>query len=103
MIGWPKFAGQNIQLGLSPARVREYDAALAGLGIARLPTYLIAQDIAEGRLINLLPELADSASNIYAVYMMKQNMSPKIRVFLDFLAIKFRLVPPWERTDNTIN
>lgn len=76
-----------------------YHAALAGLGIARLPTYLIAQDIAEGRLVNLLPEHVDSASNIYAVYMMKRNMPPKIRVFLDFLAEKFGSVPPWETSN----
>ena len=77
-----------------------YHAALAGLGIARLPTYLIARDIAEGRLINLFPDMIDSASNIYAVYMMKRNMSPKIRVFLDFLAKKFGSTPPWERHEN---
>ena len=78
-----------------------YHAALAGLGIARLPTYLIAQDIAEGRLINLLPDLTDTESNIYAVYMMKRNMSPKIRVFLDFLAKRFGSTPPWERDGNS--
>lgn len=80
-----------------------YHAALAGLGIARLPVYLIAQDIAEGRLINLLPNTIDSASNIYAVYMMKRDTSPKIRGFLDFLASAFGSVPPWERqTQNQI-
>ena len=78
-----------------------YHAALAGLGIARLPTYLIAQDIAEGRLINLLPDLTDTESNIYAVYMMKRNMSPKIRVFLNFLAKRFGSTPPWERDGNS--
>ncbi len=74
-----------------------YHAALAGLGIARLPTYLIAQDIAEGRLVNIMPDCVDTTSNIYAVYIMKQNMSPKVRVFLDFLTKKFDAVPPWER------
>ena len=72
-----------------------YHAALAGLGIARLPTYLISQDIAEGRLINLLPDFEDTSSNIYAVYLMRRNMSPKVRVFLDFLAAKFGSAPAW--------
>jgi len=79
-----------------------YHAALAGLGIARLPTYLIARDLAEGRLINILPELDDTNSNIYAVYLMRRNMSPKVRAFLDFLAARFGSVPPWER-ENYIN
>ncbi|NQV98949.1 MAG: LysR family transcriptional regulator [Rhodospirillales bacterium] len=71
-----------------------YHAALAGLGIARLPTYLIADDIAEGRLINLLPDFEDTSSNIYAVYLMRRNMSPKVRVFLDFLSAKFGVAAP---------
>ncbi len=78
-----------------------YHAALAGLGIARLPTYLISQDIAEGRLLNLLPDQVDRSSNIYAVYVMKRNMSPKIRVFLDFLTRLFGSIPPWERAGKT--
>jgi DNA-binding transcriptional LysR family regulator len=72
-----------------------YHAALAGLGIARLPTYLIADDIAKGRLLNLLPAFEDTSSNIYAVYLMRRNMSPKVRVFLDFLSAKFSIAPPW--------
>ena len=67
-----------------------YHASLVGLGIARLPMYLIAKDIAEGRLINLFPDFEDTSSNIYAVYLMRQNMSPKTRVFLEFLTTKFR-------------
>lgn len=74
-----------------------YHATLAGIGIARLPTYLIAEDIRCGRLINLLPELEDASSNIYAVYLMRRNMSPKVRVFLDFLTSKFGSNPSWER------
>lgn len=78
-----------------------YHATLAGLGVSRLPTYLIARDIAEGRLVNVFPDIIDTASNIYAVYMMKRNMSPKIRAFLDFLTGKFGSVPPWQRTNPT--
>lgn len=72
-----------------------YHAAMAGLGVARLPTYLIAEDLATGRLINLLPELEDSSSNIYAVYSMRRNMSPKVRVFLNYLGTQFA-DEPWE-------
>jgi len=56
-----------------------YHAVLAGLGIARLPTYLIEDDITAGRLINLLPCYEDISTNIYAVYLMRRNMSPKVR------------------------
>ena len=46
--------------------------------------YLIAKDITEGRLINLLPDFEDTSTNIYAVYLMRQNMSPKFVCFLNF-------------------
>lgn len=74
-----------------------YHATLAGLGIARLSTYLVADDLRQGRLVRLLPGYADEGSDILAVYSDKRNLSPKVRAFIDFLAGQFGPVPPWER------
>lgn len=74
-----------------------YHAALAGLGIARLSTYLIGDDLRSGKLIRLLPEYQDNASDIYAIYSTKRNMPPKVRAFIDHLISEFTPVPPWER------
>lgn len=74
-----------------------YHATLAGLGIARLSTYLIAQDLAAGRLVRLLPDYTHSDSAIYAIYPERRNLAPKIRTFLDFLTAHFGKIPPWER------
>jgi len=74
-----------------------YHATLAGLGIARLSTYLVADDLRQGRLVRLLPGYADEGSDILAVYSDKRNLSRKVRAFIDFLAGQFGPVPPWER------
>lgn len=74
-----------------------YHAALAGLGIARLSTYLIGEDLRAGRLVRLLPGYVQEDSNIVAVYSERRNLAPKIRAFLDHMVGHFTPVPPWER------
>ncbi len=76
-------------------------AALAGLGIALLPTWLVGEDIRAGRLLPLLPEWDGLISPgperaIWGVYPPKKVVSPKVKVFLDFLARRFGSPPYWE-------
>ncbi|MEM1266371.1 MAG: LysR family transcriptional regulator [Pseudomonadota bacterium] len=66
-----------------------YHAARAGLGIARLSTYLIEEDLRAGRLVRLLPNYALDGSDLMAVFSERRNLAPKIRVFLDFLIAEF--------------
>jgi len=73
-----------------------YHAALAGIGIARLGTFLVAPDLKAGRLVRLLPGYEHRKSSILAVFPKRQNLSPKVRAFVDFLVEKFTPVPPWE-------
>lgn len=73
-----------------------YHAALAGVGIARLSTYLVEPDIRAGRLVRVLPDYVYEESEILAVYSDRRNLSPKIRAFVDFLADSFDGAPPWE-------
>lgn len=75
-----------------------YHAALAGLGIARLSTYLVQQDLQSGRLVRVLPDYTQDDSNIMAIYAERRNLAPKIRVFIDYLASHFERDLPWERT-----
>ncbi len=73
-----------------------YHAALAGVGIARLSTFLIEPDLNAGRLVALLPEYIHEKASILAVFPKRQHLSPKVRVFIDFLVEKFTPIPPWE-------
>jgi DNA-binding transcriptional LysR family regulator len=65
-------------------------AALSGLGIARLSTYLIEDKIASGALVRLFPGYTQSHADVAVTYAQKRNLSPKIRVFVDFLVERFR-------------
>jgi len=76
-----------------------YHATLAGLGVARLSTYMVSRDLRAGRLVQLLPAYTDEASDILAVYADRRHLSPKIRTFVDFLVASFGPVPPWEREE----
>jgi DNA-binding transcriptional LysR family regulator len=60
-------------------------AALAGLGIAMLPDFLIDQHVASGALITLLPEYPMPEAGLYVVRPPGDRPSRKVRVFIDVL------------------
>jgi DNA-binding transcriptional LysR family regulator len=70
------------------------EAALAGLGIALLPVWCVATDLAAGRLVRLLPQWQATPTTfdhcIYAVYQRSRHVPPKIRAFVDFMAQAMR-------------
>jgi DNA-binding transcriptional LysR family regulator len=70
-------------------------AAAAGLGIAKLPSYIVADDLRTGTLHAVLSEFAEPAEPIRVVYPSKRHMSPKIRHFIDELVTQWSPVP-WE-------
>jgi DNA-binding transcriptional LysR family regulator len=79
------------------------DAALSGLGIALLPTWLVAADVREQRLVSLLPEwdwlLAPGPERaIWVVYPPKKVVSPKVKSFIEFMADRFGDIPYWDRS-----
>jgi DNA-binding transcriptional LysR family regulator len=72
--------------------------ALAGLGIAHLPTWLISEYLLRGELIPLfcdggLPEA--ESSGIYALRLEHETNS-RSRLLLEFLKSRFSPVPPWD-------
>jgi len=60
-------------------------AALLGHGISMHPTYMVMQDIQEGRLVSVLPQFRPVGVDIYAVFPSRKNMPIRVRTFLDFL------------------
>ena len=77
------------------------DAALGGLGVALLPTWLVAGDLRDGQLAEALPGWAWSLAPgpepaIWGVYPPKKVVAPKVRAFLDFLARRFGTPPYWD-------
>lgn len=65
-------------------------ACLAGAGIARLPVFMVSDDMAAGRLIPLLQDSSRSAdSRIYALRVASDFVPARTRVFIEFLADRF--------------
>ena len=61
------------------------DAAIAGLGIAYLPDFLVADDLATGRLRHILPDLDSGDVNIVALYPDRRLLEPRVRRFIDLM------------------
>jgi DNA-binding transcriptional LysR family regulator len=72
-------------------------AALAGQGIAKLPSFIAGPYIASGRLISVMPDYSPAHLGIFAVASPSRHLSAKTRLFLDHLAECFKNAPEWER------
>ncbi len=73
------------------------EAALAGLGIAELPTFLVGPDIEAGRLKTVLDRFPQPAFGVHALYASNRYLAAKTRAFADFLAARFGDKPEWDR------
>src|SRR5262245_52498966 len=71
-------------------------AALAGHGIAKLPTFIVGPDIQAGRLRVVLREYPPTELGIYALYAPNRYLAAKTRVLIDFLAARFGDTPEWD-------
>ena len=67
-------------------------AALAHQGIILQPTFLVGDDLAAGRLVELMPEYRSIELGIYAVYPTRKHVPAKVRALIDFLAAHFAQV-----------
>ncbi|PRX37060.1 DNA-binding transcriptional regulator, LysR family [Meinhardsimonia xiamenensis] len=65
------------------------NAAISGLGIAYLPSYLYHDAMAKGLVEEAIPDLPRETLGIYAVYPPGRFTQPKVRAFIDFLVEKF--------------
>ena len=63
-----------------------HQIALAGHGIVLGPSFTLAADIAEGRLVRLLKDWRSRQLQIHALYPHRSLLSAKVRSFVDFLA-----------------
>lgn len=59
--------------------------ALAGLGIAYLPSFTIWPELREKKLVSVLEQFNPKSLGMYVIYPSKQFMNKKISLFLDFL------------------
>ncbi|MFN3495084.1 MAG: LysR family transcriptional regulator [Hydrogenophaga sp.] len=63
--------------------------ALAGLGIAGLPTFAAEQALREGRLQRVLPQWRGTTLTLYAAMPTRKQVPARTRAFIDFLIATF--------------
>lgn len=83
--GWRANSGELLRI-----------AALAGEGIVCQPTFLVGDDLRQGRLVPLLPGYRLPDFTMYAVYPSRRHVPAKVRAFVDYLAGQISDPPPWD-------
>lgn len=63
--------------------------AVSGRAMSLAPSFLVSDDLAEGRLVPLLPDYRGVEFTISAVYPNRSHLPTKVRLFIDLLADRF--------------
>jgi len=69
-------------------------AAVAGLGVAQLPVWCAAGELARGALRVVLPDWSLPANRVQMVYASARYVPTRVQRFMDFLAAELKL-PTW--------
>jgi DNA-binding transcriptional LysR family regulator len=64
-------------------------AALDGRGMLRMPELFIRDELRAGQLVEVLQDYTLPPVTLAAVFPTRENLAPKVRVFVDFLAKRF--------------
>lgn len=73
------------------------EAAIAGLGVAVLPTFIAHDAIRRGALSIVLARHMRSPIAMYALHPSRRNQTARARAFIDFLVDEFGGEPFWDR------
>jgi DNA-binding transcriptional LysR family regulator len=91
-VSWPFQTASGRMTVPVTARIRANDldatvaAALAGAGLIRAPSWQVADLVAAGRLTPVLTGYERPSAPVQALFLPSRLLSPKIRLFADFLA-----------------
>lgn len=102
-LAWP-FQDENHQLHVQPIAGRLkfsnaevcLRAAVEGLGIARLPTFVAGEALQNGHVVSVLSQYEAPPLGLYAIYPPAKYLTKRSRAFIDFLAESFAGQPKWE-------
>ncbi len=64
-------------------------SAIAGLGVALEPDFMVQPALAAGLLVRILPDYETAPGEVWAVYPSRRHLSAKVRLFVDHLAEQF--------------
>ncbi|HPG88439.1 MAG TPA: LysR substrate-binding domain-containing protein [Hyphomicrobium sp.] len=64
-------------------------AALAGVGVVKLPSMVADDHIASGKLVNVMPDWTPISGIVHAVIPSRRGLLPSVRGLIDFLAKEY--------------
>src|ERR1700722_20281985 len=65
-------------------------SACLGLGLIQVPRYRVASELAGGALVEVLPDFPPTPLPVHVLYSHTRHLSPRLRVFIDWMAEQFR-------------
>ena len=65
------------------------DAVALGLGLAQMPVFHIARDLAAGRAVRVLDDYSVPSVPVSVLYPRNRQLSPRVRLFIDWTAEQF--------------
>jgi DNA-binding transcriptional LysR family regulator len=71
----------------------ETNVALAcqGFGLVQLPRYRVADELAAGVLVEVLPDHPPTPLPVHVLYPQSRQLSPRVRVFIEWIAQQYRI------------
>jgi DNA-binding transcriptional LysR family regulator len=66
-------------------------SACLGLGLIQVPRYRVAHELESGALVEVLADHPPTPLPVHVLYSHTRQLSPRLRVFLDWMAEQFRL------------
>ncbi|WJM95136.1 LysR family transcriptional regulator [Pseudomonas defluvii] len=88
---WPLARGEGAPEWTLPASMvcnttgALMDVAIAGLGIACLPDFMVRQAIERGELVSVLDAHVEHQGTFRLLWPSSKHLAPKLRVFIDFM------------------
>jgi DNA-binding transcriptional LysR family regulator len=78
----------RMAMGSAEAQVA---AVKAGFGIAQLATWLIQEELASGKLVEILPEYATEGLRLHIVWLRSRQLSPRVDAAIGLLSEELRI------------
>lgn len=90
--GWNLITSSGSEVSIDGGRKLRFDSgeairesALHGMGVAYLPSFFVNEDVESGRLVRLLPDYGGKKLPIQVVYVSRNHLAQKVRLFIDGL------------------
>jgi DNA-binding transcriptional LysR family regulator len=78
-----------------------HDWCLQGCGIAWRSTWEVEQEVAQGRLVEVLADFAAPPNGIYAVFPQRKHLPLRVRLWIDFLKHHYGQPGFWTRSHSS--